>query len=240
MAAAEAAAVTGPAAVKFEQQLQDVEGLPAPPLPGDASGQAEVPAAVLDAEVKAELQTKLKMQTGSVEDVNTEIEPEGQQTAGETSDYELQRLRNIARNQRQLETLGLGGPIAAIKPPVARKRPRPPPSGGAFCRRSRRPRKVPPPAPTPVLVPTPAPQTPPESLGARGDRIGSSNAAPSRPPVTPPAAPGADGLRADPTIPANPGWEVNFIKLKAYKVGRWHACQLRGGRGAPLAFGLGP
>ena len=89
------------AAVKVEL---DVEGLPAQPLRGDALRQAEVPA-VLDAvEVKAE-QTKLKIATrGSVEDVKTEIEPEGQQT-GETSDYELQRLRNIARNQRQLEAL---------------------------------------------------------------------------------------------------------------------------------------
>ena len=34
------------AAVRFEQE---VEGLPAPPLPGDALGQAEVPPAVLDA-----------------------------------------------------------------------------------------------------------------------------------------------------------------------------------------------
>jgi hypothetical protein len=53
------------------------------------------------------------MQTGPVEDLKTEIEPEGQQT-GETSDYELQRLRNIARNQRQLEALGLDGPPANI------------------------------------------------------------------------------------------------------------------------------
>jgi hypothetical protein len=102
----EAAAMAGLAAVKVEL---DVEGLPAPPLPGDAPGRAGTPAEAVAAEVKSEQhpvdQVKVEIKTEVKSEITvTTVPPEGDATV-------------LAAKRRRV-----GGAA---------------PSGGAFCRRSR-------------------------------------------------------------------------------------------------------
>ena len=92
----------------------DVEGLPAPPLPCDAPGRSGVPAKV-DAEVKAEQDLVVKVETKTVEVKSSEIQPP------------------------RLATRAPVPPEGGVAAPATKRRWSgvPAPLGGNFCRRSR-------------------------------------------------------------------------------------------------------